>query len=212
MKVMKSILTVLIALFAVTANAQTASALVAKYKGQDGVKSEDMMADVKRMVDMFAQMPAQGGGGMPGMPDMSEMAKSLKSIKTYTVLTPNADKVAAIKADIEAMKDYKSLIEFVQTDGGGGMGGFAMPEPKVGADGVRRLQLPNMFQQQGGSMQAYAKVTDNKFNEVIFFTTGQQNALSYVEAADLTVDNLMMIMMIPRMRNMGQGGGFGGGF
>ena len=46
---MKSILTVLIALFAVTANAQTASALVAKYKGQDGVKSEDMMADVKRM-------------------------------------------------------------------------------------------------------------------------------------------------------------------
>ena len=186
MKVMKSILTVLIALFAVTANAQTASALVAKYKGQDGVKSEDMMAD--------------------------EMSKSLKSIKTYTVLTPNADKVAAIKADIEAMKDYKSLIEFVQTDGGGGMGGFAMPEPKVGADGVRRLQLPNMFQQQGGSMQAYAKVTDNKFNEVIFFTTGQQNALSYVEAADLTVDNLMMIMMIPMMRNMGQGGGFGGGF
>ena len=140
MKVMKSILTVLIALFAVTANAQTGSALVTKYKGQ-GMKTEDMMADVKRMVDMFGQMPAQGGGGMPGMPDMGEMVKSLKSIKTYTTLTPSADKVAAIKADIEAMKDYKSLIEFVQTDGGGGMGGFAMPEPKVGADGIRRLQL-----------------------------------------------------------------------
>ena len=211
MKVMKSILTVLIALFAVTANAQTASALVAKYKGQ-GVKTEDMMADVKQMVDAFANMPAQGGGGMPGMPDMGAMAAQLKSIKSYTVLTPNADKVAAIKADIEALKDYKTLIEFVETDGGGGMGGFAMPEPKVGADGVKRLQLPNMFQQMGGSMQAYAKVTDNKFNEVIFFSAGQQTSLSYVEANGLTVDNLMMIMMIPMMRNMGQGGGFGGGF
>ena len=109
MKVMKSILTVLIALFAVTANAQTASALVAKYKGQ-GVKTEDMMADVKQMVDAFANMPAQGGGGMPGMPDMGSMAAQLKSIKSYTVLTPNADKVAAIKADIEALKDYKTLI------------------------------------------------------------------------------------------------------
>ena len=47
MKVMKLMLTVLIALFAVTANAQTASAVVAKYKGQ-GVKSEDMMADVNK--------------------------------------------------------------------------------------------------------------------------------------------------------------------
>ena len=208
MKVMKSILTVLIALFAVTANAQTASALVAKYKGQ-GVKTEDMMADVKQMVDAFANMPAQSGGGMP---DMGSMAAQLKSIKSYTVLTPSADKVAAIKADIEALKDYKTLIEFVETDGGGGMGGFAMPEPKVGADGVKRLQLPNMFQQMGGSMQAYAKVTDNKFNEVLFFSIGQQNSVSLVEATDLTVDNLMMIMMIPMMRNMQGGGGFGGGF
>ena len=64
----------------------------------------------------------------------------------------------------------------------------------------------------GGSMQAYAKVTDNKFNEVIFFSAGQQTSLSFVEANGLTVDNLMMIMMIPMMRNMGQGGGFGGGF
>ena len=211
MKVMKMMLTVLVALFAMTANAQTASAVVAKYKGQ-GVKSEDMMADVKRMVDMFSQMPAQGGGGMPGMPDMGSMAAQLKSIKSYTVLTPGADKVAAIKADIEALKDYKTLIEFVETDGGGGMGGFAVPEPKAGPDGVKRLQLPNMFQQQGGSMQAYAKVTDNKFNEVLFFSTGQQTSLSLVEATDLTVDNLMMIMMIPMMRNMQGGGGFGGGF
>ena len=211
MKVMKSILTVLIALCAMTANAQS-NELVTKYKGE-GVKSEDMMADVKRMVDMFAQMPAQGGG-MPGMPDMSAMAAQLKSIKTYTVLTPSGDKATAMKADVEALKSkgYTTLIEFVEGDGGMGQMG-AMPEPKAGPDGVKRLQLPNMFQQMGGgSMQASAKVKDNKFNEVLFFTAGQQTSLSVVEATDLTVDNLMMIMMIPMMRNMGQGGGFGGGF
>lgn len=206
MKATKAILTVLIALFAATANAQTATELVNKYKGQDGVKAEDYMPEVKRMVEMFGNMPAQGGQGMP---NMDGMVKSLKSIKTYTVYTLPADKVAAVKADIEALKDYKTLIEFVEN--AGGQGGFGMPEPKVGADGVRRLQLPDMFQQQGGTMQAYAKVTDNKFNEVVFFTTGQNNALSFVEATDLTVDNLMMIMMMPMMRNMQQGGGFGGG-
>lgn len=209
MKATKAILTVLVALFAVTANAQTATELVNKYKGQDGVKAEDYMPDVKRMVEMFGNMPAQGGG--QGMPNMDGMVKSLKGIKSYTVYTLPADKVAAVKADVEAMKDYKTLIEFVEN--AGGQGGFGMPEPKAGADGVRRLQLPNMFQQQGGSMQAYAKVTDNKFNEVVFFTTGQNNALSFVEATDLTVDNLMMIMMMPMMRTMQQnGGGFGGGF
>lgn len=209
MKATKAILTVLIALFAVTANAQTATELVDKYKGQDGVKAEDYMPDVKRMVEMFANMPAQGGQGGPGMPNMEGMVNSLKGIKSYTVYTIPADKVAAVKADVEALTDYKSLIEFVEN--AGGQGGFGMPEPKTGADGVRRLQLPDMFQQQGGSMQAYAKVVDNKFNEVIFFTTGQNNALSFVEATDLTVDNLMMIMMMPMMRNMQQGGGFGGG-
>ena len=212
MKTMKLMLTVLVALFAMTANAQS-NELVTKYKGQDGVKSEDMMADVKRMVDMFAQMPAQGGGA-PGMPDMSAMAAQLKTIKTYTVLTPSGDKAAAMKADVEALKSkgYTTLIEFVEGDGGMGQMG-AMPEPKAGPDGVKRLQLPNMFQQMGGgSMQAYAKVTDNKFNEVIFFSAGQQTSLSFVEANGLTVDNLMMIMMIPMMRNMQGGGGFGGGF
>ena len=211
MKTTKAILTVLIALFAVTANAQTATEVVNKYKGQDGVKTEDFMPDVKRMVEMFKNMPAQGGGqGGPGMPDMSALSKALEGIKTYTSLTLPADKVAAVKADLEALKDYKSLIEYTEDGGQGGGMGMGMPQPKVGADGIRRLQLPSMFQQAGG-MQAYAKVTDNKFNEVMFFTSGQNNALSIVEATDLTVDNIMMIMMIPMMRNMQQGGGFGGG-
>ena len=99
---MKLMLTVLVALFAMTANAQS-NELVAKYKGQDGVKSEDMMSDVKRMVDMFAQMPAQGGGA-PGMPDMSAMAAQLKTIKTYTVLTPSGDKAAAMKTTTKLRK------------------------------------------------------------------------------------------------------------
>lgn len=205
MKTTKAILTVLITLFAATASAQTATELVNKYKGQDGVKTEDYMPDVKRMVEMFKGMP-EGQGG-PGMGDMTAMTKALEGIKTYNVCTLPADKVAAVKADIEALKDYTNLIEFVED--AGGQGGFGMPEPKVGEDGVRRLQLPNMFQQQGGAMQAYAKVTDNKFNEVIVFTAGpNNNALSYVEATDLTVDYLMMIMMMPMMRNMQQGGGF----
>ncbi len=210
MKATRAIMTVFIALFAWAANAQTATELVNKYKGQDGVKAEDYMPDVKRMVEMFKNMPDAGGQGGPGMPDMAAVTKALEGIKTYTVYTLPADKVAAVKADVEALKDYKSLIEFVED--AGGQGGFGMPEPKTGADGVRRLQLPDMFQQQGGSMQAYAKVVDNKFNEVVFLTTGQNSALSFVEATDLTVDNLMMIMMMPMMRAMQQGGGgFGGG-
>jgi len=207
MKAMKLLMPVMMAVFALTASAQTASELVAKYKGQDGVKTEDLMPDVKRMVDMFKNMPAQGGGA-PGMPDMSTMLKSLEGIKTYTLLTPSGEKANQMKTDVEALKGYASLIEYVE-GGGGGMG--QMPEPKVGADGVKRLQLPNMFN-QGGTMQAYAKVTDNKFNDVVFFTTGQATSLVYIEATDLTVENLMMVMGVQMMRRMQQqGGGFGGG-
>lgn len=195
-------------LCAISANAQTASELVTKFKGEN-IKSEDYMPDVKRMVEMFGQMPAGGGQGGPQM-DVEGMKKALGSLKTFTVFTPSGNQTASVKTAVASLKGYANLIEYTQGDGGMGgmMGGM---EAKAGADGIKRLQLPDMMKQFGGTSQAWAKVTDNKFNEVLFFTEGQQTSVIYVQGTDLTAENLMTIQMIPMMRQMQQGGGFGGG-